>query len=52
VALVEGRPDEAVSSALQPVVNLVGIVSAAALGVLVARRSHRRTQVGRPLSGG
>ena len=52
VALVEGRFDEASSSALQLVVNLAGIVVAAALGVLVARRSHRRTHLGRPLSGG
>lgn len=51
VALVEGRPDEALSSALQLVVNLAGIVSAAALGVFVARRSHRRTPPGRPVGG-
>ena len=42
VALVEGRFDEAASSALQLVVNLVGIVVAAALTLLIALRLRRR----------
>jgi uncharacterized hydrophobic protein (TIGR00271 family) len=42
VALVEGRFDEASSSALQLVVNLVGIVVAAALTLLIALRLRRR----------
>jgi uncharacterized hydrophobic protein (TIGR00271 family) len=42
VALVEGRFDEAASSALQLVVNLAGIVVAAALTLLIALRLRRR----------
>jgi len=42
VALVEGRFDEAASSALQLIVNLVGIVVAAALTLLVAMQLRRR----------
>jgi uncharacterized hydrophobic protein (TIGR00271 family) len=42
VPLVEGRFDEAASSALQLVVNLVGIVVAAALTLLIALRLRRR----------
>ena len=42
VALVEGRFDEAASSALQLVINLVGIVVAAALTLLIALRLRRR----------
>ncbi|GAA1833445.1 DUF389 domain-containing protein [Pseudonocardia ailaonensis] len=42
VALVEGRLREAGLSALQLVVNLLGIVIAATLALLVARRTRRR----------
>ena len=42
VALVEHRYDEALSSAVQLLVNLVGIVLAAALTLLVALRLRRR----------
>jgi uncharacterized hydrophobic protein (TIGR00271 family) len=52
VALVEGRLDEALSSALQLLVNLVGIVVAAVLGLLVGRRARRRRGRGRRLSRG
>ena len=43
MALVEGRFDEAASSALQLVINLVGIVVAAALTLLIALRLRRRS---------
>src|SRR5690349_14893805 len=52
VALVEGRFDQAASSGLQLVVNLVGIVVAAALGLLVAQRARHRRNRGRRLSAG
>ena len=53
VALVEGRIDEALSSAAQLLVNLAGIVVAAVLALLaVLRRRHRADVVGRPLSRG
>jgi uncharacterized hydrophobic protein (TIGR00271 family) len=52
VALVEGRFDEALSSAVQLLVNLVGIVLAGALCLLVAMRGHRRRRLGRKLSRG
>ena len=52
VALVVGRYDEALSSAIQLLVNLVGIVVAASLCLLVAERGHRRRRLGRPLSKG
>ena len=53
VALVEGRFDEALSSAVQLLVNLAGIVIAAVLVLLaVLRRRHRADVVGRPLSRG
>ena len=52
VALVEGRFDEALSSALQLVVNLVGIVVAAAAVLLAARRSEARRRGLRRLSAG
>jgi uncharacterized membrane protein len=52
VALVEGRLDEALSSAVQLLVNLIGIVIAAALGLLVALRSRRRRGENRRLSKG
>jgi uncharacterized hydrophobic protein (TIGR00271 family) len=50
VALVEHRFDEAVSSALQLLVNLVGIVIAAALGLLVARYTRRHRAAPAPAS--
>lgn len=49
VALVEGRLDRAVASGLQLLVNLVGIVVAAVLGLLVAQRTRRRHGRGREL---
>jgi uncharacterized hydrophobic protein (TIGR00271 family) len=52
VAAVEGRWAEAGSSVVQLVVNLVGIVVAAALGLLLARRVRPRWGRGRPLSSG
>ncbi len=52
VALVEGRFDEALSSAAQLLVNLVGIVVAAVLALLAVLRRHHRADVGRPLSRG
>ncbi|GAA4555946.1 DUF389 domain-containing protein [Pseudonocardia xishanensis] len=52
VALIEGRFVEAGQSALQLVVNLVGIVVAAALTLVVARRLGRRRDRGRVLSDG
>lgn len=51
VALVEGRFDQAAESALQLVVNLVGIVVAAA-GVLLVLRRTARGEGQRRLSGG
>ena len=48
VAIVEHRLDEALSSALQLVVNLVGIVIAAALGLLTAQHTRRRRHVAGP----
>ena len=45
VALVEGHYAQALSSALQLAVNLVGIVLAAALSLSVAQRWRRRTAV-------
>jgi uncharacterized hydrophobic protein (TIGR00271 family) len=52
VALVEGRFDEALLSALQLLVNLAGIVVAAVLTLLVVLRRRHRTDAGRPLSRG
>lgn len=53
VALVEGRADEAVGSALQLLINLVSIVAAAALVLALTRRSRRNRQDrGRRLSTG
>jgi uncharacterized hydrophobic protein (TIGR00271 family) len=52
VALVEGRLDEAVSSAVQLLVNLVGIVLSAALGLFLALRSRGRRGPDRRLSRG
>ena len=52
VALVEGRYDEALSSVLQLVVNLVGIVAAATFSLLVAQRFRRSKHLGRRLSNG
>ena len=52
VALVEGRFDEAVPSALQLLVNLAGIVVAAVLALLVVLRRRHRADAGRPLSRG
>jgi uncharacterized hydrophobic protein (TIGR00271 family) len=52
VALVEGRFAEAGYSALQLLVNLAGIVVAAVVTLLVARRSGRRRDRGRALSTG
>jgi uncharacterized hydrophobic protein (TIGR00271 family) len=52
VALVEGRLAEAASSALQLVVNLVGILVAAVLSLLVTLRVRGRARPGRPLSKG
>jgi uncharacterized hydrophobic protein (TIGR00271 family) len=46
VALVEHRVDEALSSALQLLINLVGIVLAAALALWVALRTRRRRSPG------
>jgi uncharacterized hydrophobic protein (TIGR00271 family) len=51
VALVEGRFAQALQSALQLVVNLVGIVVAAAVVLLLARRTARG-RAARPLSDG
>ena len=48
VAIVEHRLDEALSSALQLLVNLVGIVIAAALGLLTAQHTRRRRHVAVP----
>jgi uncharacterized hydrophobic protein (TIGR00271 family) len=52
VALVEGRFDEALGSALQLVVNVVGIVVAAVAVLLLARRPGRRGPGLRRLSAG
>lgn len=53
VALVEGRFDEAAGSAVQLVVNVVGIVLAAAAVLLLTRRSRtNRRDRGRRLSTG
>lgn len=52
VALIEGRFDEAMSSALQLLVNLVGIVVAAVLALLAVLRRRHRSDAGRPLSRG
>jgi uncharacterized hydrophobic protein (TIGR00271 family) len=52
VALVEGRFDEALGSALQLVVNVVGIVVAAVAVLLFARRSRVRGRGLRRLSAG
>jgi uncharacterized hydrophobic protein (TIGR00271 family) len=52
VALVEGRFDEAVSSGLQLVVNVVGIVVAAVAVLLLVRRSRARGRGLRRLSEG
>jgi hypothetical protein len=52
VALVEGRYDEAASSALQLLVNLIGIVVAAIAGLLVGMGFRRRRGVDRPLAEG
>jgi uncharacterized hydrophobic protein (TIGR00271 family) len=52
VALVEGRYDEAAYSALQLLVNLVGIIVAAAAGLVVGLRFRRRRHVDRPLAEG
>jgi uncharacterized hydrophobic protein (TIGR00271 family) len=46
VALVEHRVDEALSSALQLLINLVGIVLAAAFALWVALRTRRRRSPG------
>lgn len=51
VALVEGRVDEAIGSALQLLINLVSIVAAAALVLMVTRRRNRSDR-GRRLSTG
>ena len=48
VAIVEHRLDEALSSALQLLVDLVGIVIAAALGLLTAQHTRRRRHVAVP----
>jgi uncharacterized hydrophobic protein (TIGR00271 family) len=52
VALVEGRYDEAAYSALQLLVNLVGIIVAAVAGLVVGLRFRRRRHVDRPLAEG
>lgn len=52
VALVEGRFAEAAESALQLLVNVVGIVVAAVAVLLVARRAQARRHGLRPLSTG
>ncbi len=52
VALVEGRYDQALQSAAQLVINLVGIVIAAAAVLLVSRWNQRRGRGLRPLSAG
>lgn len=52
VALVEGRYDQALGSALQLVVNVVGIVVAAVLVLVLSRRSGMRGRGQRRLSEG
>lgn len=53
VALVEGRPGEALASAVQLLINLVSIVAAAVLVLLLTRRSrHNHVDRGRRLSTG
>ncbi|GAA1261522.1 DUF389 domain-containing protein [Pseudonocardia aurantiaca] len=52
VAFVEGRYDQALRSAAQLVINLVGIVVAAAAVLLVSRWNQRRGRGLRPLSAG
>lgn len=52
VAAVEGRWEEAGGSALQLVVNIVGIVLAAVVVLLVSRRTEYRRRGLRPLSAG
>jgi uncharacterized hydrophobic protein (TIGR00271 family) len=52
VALVEGRFDEALGSAMQLVVNVAGIVVAAVVVLLLARRSRARGRGLRRLSTG
>lgn len=53
VALIEGRYAEAASSALQLLINMVSIVLAAAVVLLLTRRSrHNRQDRGRSLSAG
>jgi uncharacterized hydrophobic protein (TIGR00271 family) len=51
VGAVEGRWDRALSSVLQLLVNLVGIVLAAVAVLWFSRSAHRRGKVGRRLSG-
>lgn len=52
VAAIEGRWSEALSSALQLLVNIVGVMAAAAVVLLVVRRQSRRRGADRALSGG
>jgi uncharacterized hydrophobic protein (TIGR00271 family) len=52
VALVEGRYPEAGWSALQLLVNLVGVVIAAAVVLMLSRRPRHRWDRGRQLSSG
>ena len=52
VALVEGRYAQALGSAAQLAVNVIGIVIAAVAVLVVSRRSVRRRRGSRPLSGG
>jgi uncharacterized hydrophobic protein (TIGR00271 family) len=52
VALVEGRYAQAVQSAAQLVVNLLGIIVAASVVLLVSRSGHRRGRGSRRLSAG
>ncbi|WP_181780900.1 DUF389 domain-containing protein [Pseudonocardia pini] len=52
VALIEGRFVEAGLSALQLLVNLIGIVVAAAVALVLARLARRRRDRGRALSTG
>ena len=52
VALVEGRYDEALGSALQLIVNVVGIVVAAVLVLMLSRRPGMRGRGRRRLSEG
>lgn len=52
VAAVEGRWGEAASSLVQLLVNIVGVVAAAAVVLLLARWQSRRRGAGRALSAG